>query len=80
MTYRIHRINIILVFVTQGFNTFGSVLATKKLMKALNFSIGNFLAFRVQIGNTSIYLRRTLTEQKELRYNKNIYHTSKQFD
>jgi uncharacterized membrane protein YphA (DoxX/SURF4 family) len=57
-TYRIYRINIILVFISQGFDTFDGVLARKKLIETLNFTIGNFLAFCTQIGTTSVDLRR----------------------
>jgi hypothetical protein len=82
ITYRIHRINIILVHASKGFDTFHGILARNKLIETFDFTISNFLAFCTQIGNTSVDLNRTLTgrRQKELRYNRNIYHTSTQFD
>lgn len=48
-TYRIHRINVILIFISQGFDTFDSVLTPKQLIETLDFTVSNFLAFCTQI-------------------------------
>ena len=59
-TYRIHRIDIILVVISQGFDTFDSILTCKKLIETLDFTISKFLAFCTQIGNTSIDLKKNI--------------------
>ena len=78
--YGIHRINIILVYASKGFDMFHGILTCNKLIETFDFTISNFLAFCMQIGITSVDLNRILTGQKELRYNRNIYHMSTQFD
>ena len=63
----IYGINIILVFISQGFDTSDGPVACNKLIETLDFTISNLLAFRMQIRNTSIDLRRISVDWKGLR-------------
>jgi hypothetical protein len=57
--YRFYGVNVVLVFISQGFDTFDGFFTSNKLIETFNFAIGDFLALGTQIGNASIDLQRS---------------------
>ena len=57
-TYRFYWVNVVLVIIGQGFDTFDCFFACKQLVETFNFAISNFLAKCTQIGDASIDLEK----------------------